>query len=431
VAWTFTHELHHALETMENITPDTPEVLFCHFPWCYPDPLGPSGWHMDWGSHYDGIALTNREYADQWLLLPAPYDGYLECLDSDGDRLPDADARIPQDEARFGTSPLVADADEDGLNDLAEYSAYNFRGTDPADPDSDSDGLPDGQDPRPLHPVWEYLPRLAAPPVIDGTLDADWPLLQTGYYFTKNPGDFTLETYVGWDTDALYFAVRSSRKLRFMLSLDGSGQDGRFESPVRHMAGATDTLNSDNKGNHYGDSWGDGNHIYFAHGLTSCEVWGRGAISGADVASTLASGVYTTELRLPRVLPQGAAYTWYPPGEATPVVDGLTLWPGHLLGLNLTVSNYTGSDGNEFSGTWTTLFETHAYEDFTLQAAGDLNCDGGLDFRDINPFVLALSNPAAYEAAYPACTRWNADINGNGVVGFTDINPFVALLSGQ
>jgi hypothetical protein len=61
---------------------------------------------------------------------------------------------------------------------------------------------------------------------------------------------------------------------------------------------------------------------------------------------------------------------------------------------------------------------------------GDLNCDGAIDFGDINPFVLTLTNPAAYEAAFPNCDILNADINGDGSVNFGDINPFVALLSG-
>jgi hypothetical protein len=60
---------------------------------------------------------------------------------------------------------------------------------------------------------------------------------------------------------------------------------------------------------------------------------------------------------------------------------------------------------------------------------GDLNCDGVLDFDDINPFVLALSDPVAYQAAYPECYVENADCNGDGVVDFDDINAFVALLS--
>jgi hypothetical protein len=61
--------------------------------------------------------------------------------------------------------------------------------------------------------------------------------------------------------------------------------------------------------------------------------------------------------------------------------------------------------------------------------AGDLNCDGEIGFKDINPFVLALTNPAAYAAQYPDCDVQVADINGNGSVGFDDINPFVALLT--
>jgi len=62
---------------------------------------------------------------------------------------------------------------------------------------------------------------------------------------------------------------------------------------------------------------------------------------------------------------------------------------------------------------------------------GDLNCDGVVNFADINPFVLALSNPAAYEQTFPECRMLNADINGDQSVNFGDINPFVALLTGR
>ena len=63
--------------------------------------------------------------------------------------------------------------------------------------------------------------------------------------------------------------------------------------------------------------------------------------------------------------------------------------------------------------------------------AGDLNCDGTVNFDDINPFVLALSDPSAYHTTYPHCNILNGDFDGDGVVGFDDINPFVALLSGS
>jgi hypothetical protein len=61
---------------------------------------------------------------------------------------------------------------------------------------------------------------------------------------------------------------------------------------------------------------------------------------------------------------------------------------------------------------------------------GDLNCDGTVDFADINPFVLYLSNFAAWQATYPDCPPVAGDINADDSFNFGDINPFVALLTG-
>jgi probable HAF family extracellular repeat protein len=62
--------------------------------------------------------------------------------------------------------------------------------------------------------------------------------------------------------------------------------------------------------------------------------------------------------------------------------------------------------------------------------AGDLNCDGVVNTFDIDPFVLALTNPAAYAAQHPDCLARLADINGDGVVNAFDVDPFVLLLTG-
>lgn len=191
-------------------------------------------------------------------------------------------------------------------------------------------------------------------------------MLAQNYYFTRNPQDFALTTYAAYNEKALYLAFESTRRLRYMISIDGSGGDGRFESPVRHPAGDTDTHNLDNKANHFGDSWGDGNHLYAYHGGDTLQVWDGEMVPGAQVASQESDGYYRTELLIPRALPAGAAYTWYP--SNAPVVDGLTLDPGHVIGLNVTFSNYEDSDGSEFSGTWTGLFETHSFVDFRLQS---------------------------------------------------------------
>ncbi len=84
----------------------------------------------------------------------------------------------------------------------------------------------------------------------------------------------------------------------------------------------------------------------------------------------------------------------------------------------------------QFEGDGTLFYvEEHVYVQ-VFGEPGDLNCDGVLDFEDINPFVLALTNPAAYAGQYPACHAVLADCDGDRQVGFGDINAFVALLSG-
>ncbi len=65
-----------------------------------------------------------------------------------------------------------------------------------------------------------------------------------------------------------------------------------------------------------------------------------------------------------------------------------------------------------------------------LWQRGDLNCDGVVNFDDIDPFVLALNGQAGYEAAFPNCAYANADCNNDQAVNFDDIDAFVALLAG-
>lgn len=61
---------------------------------------------------------------------------------------------------------------------------------------------------------------------------------------------------------------------------------------------------------------------------------------------------------------------------------------------------------------------------------GDMNCDGIVSVADIGPFVLALTNPLAYAAAFPNCDPLNGDVNGDGELSVGDIGGFVALLTG-
>ncbi len=59
---------------------------------------------------------------------------------------------------------------------------------------------------------------------------------------------------------------------------------------------------------------------------------------------------------------------------------------------------------------------------------GDLNCDGVVDFFDIDPLVAAFAGATSYDASFPDCRWLNGDCDADGDVDFFDIDPFVALL---
>ncbi|MFO0974078.1 MAG: FG-GAP-like repeat-containing protein [Phycisphaerae bacterium] len=58
----------------------------------------------------------------------------------------------------------------------------------------------------------------------------------------------------------------------------------------------------------------------------------------------------------------------------------------------------------------------------------DPACDGALGVEDVPAFVMALVNPALYEATFPACYIGAADRNGDGRIDGLDVEPFVAAL---
>lgn len=107
----------------------------------------------------------------------------------------------------------------------------------------------------------------------------------------------------------------------------------------------------------------------------------------------------------------------------------LSLTPGaHTL--TVQVSDPTPLVRNEaLRDQW--LRQTLIWSVFVPQCAGagDLNCDGITSVADISGFVLALTDPNAYAAAYPDCSLAAADVNCDGAASLADIAPFVALLS--
>jgi hypothetical protein len=114
--------------------------------------------------------------------------------------------------------------------------------------------------------------------------------------------------------------------------------------------------------------------------------------------------------------------------NAVPLTDG-----GSISGsttATLTITPAAAADAGNYDVVLTNTCNSVTSAQAPFWQRGDLNCDGTISYADINPFVLALSGQAAYEAQYPNCNWLNADCNADGAVSYADINPFVQLLSG-
>ena len=119
-------------------------------------------------------------------------------------------------------------------------------------------------------------------------------------------------------------------------------------------------------------------------------------------------------------------------GQQVHALDfGLTKWGGRAIGKALAVfDDGTGEAlyvGGDFD--WAGGVDAYGIARWGC-LRGDLNCDTVVNSFDIDPFVLAISDPNAYGNAYPDCDVWRADINADGLVNAFDIDPFVALLIG-
>jgi len=123
---------------------------------------------------------------------------------------------------------------------------------------------------------------------------------------------------------------------------------------------------------------------------------------------------------------------WIDPNPGTDPENGFG-WPerGPVVGPDGTVYFLQYAPG--YQNRFTRLGAETVTNPCEGQVLGDANCDGNVDGFDIQPFVLALTNPSAWEAIYGPlgcdllCV---ADCNGSGTVDGFDIQPFVQILVG-
>jgi hypothetical protein len=61
---------------------------------------------------------------------------------------------------------------------------------------------------------------------------------------------------------------------------------------------------------------------------------------------------------------------------------------------------------------------------------GDMDCDGDVDYDDIDALTLAITDPEEYAETYPDCVIELGDLNDDGEVDFDDIDYFSGILAG-
>ncbi|MCC7204319.1 MAG: PD40 domain-containing protein [Phycisphaeraceae bacterium] len=107
--------------------------------------------------------------------------------------------------------------------------------------------------------------------------------------------------------------------------------------------------------------------------------------------------------------------------STNPAVNG----DGTMAVFDSDAANLVSPDGNSEAD----IFLAHvSHPAATLP--GDFNADGLVNVQDINPFVLALGNLAAYMEQYPQIAIADVELTGDGLINVQDINPFVTLLAG-
>jgi len=319
-------------------------------------------------------------------------------------------------------------------------------------------------------------------------------LSQEGQLLWSNPGDPTIFQYGGTGAEAVFGPSRAGgpidqmyvavdRRLDahlYAFTLDGQqrfavpigAQDSPFMQQQTQPAVGPDGTVYVTHMKGYGIGWAleafdpaDGRSRWYVEGggdMTPPEVGPDGTVyyvtfgglTALDPASRSERWRYTdgTILSYPTVSPNndmvvlGGVRTFGDLGFVKAVsTDGRLLWTVDLPGVFYPGPRVVSVHRPRFSADGRTVFVSttilsgdpndphsflYAIDTGRPARPGDLNCDGVVNNFDIDPFVLALTDPAGYAQKFPNCDRMLADINGDGKVDNFDIDPFVKLLGG-
>ncbi len=231
-AWLFTHETHHAVDSIFEHS-GYEEYLFNH-----PSPSIDSA--RKTGEHWDCNAYILRHWSARQYQSCA-YGDIQTVVDGDQDGIPDDENWLPLDEARFGSTPLAVESCGCGMSDMEAALTRiwvndtlpappdvhaRYLDPDPMNPDMDGDGLPNALDPYPLYAANTRIRRVT--PGIDGHISGgEWEAWHTVAGADAAAG-FDAKVYAHWDADALYFAFDLSRPIAQLYAQMDAGDDGWY-----------------------------------------------------------------------------------------------------------------------------------------------------------------------------------------------------------
>ncbi len=209
--WLFTHELQHSLDLI-----------------CYQNSGAEFMWHGDKpldfaiqaGEQFSYQAEIFRQFKD-YLRIKSPWGKIDRTGDNDRDGIPDNNARLPFDEARFGSDSTLSDTDGDGLDDLAELMAGIYCGSDPNNIDTDHDGFSDSSDDFPLHTIHSKIPEIT--PYFDGDWSTWFPgsdtlAFSSSKFLLGNP--LKAQFYMNWDSNFVYIGCEMNAPAELHIDMD-------------------------------------------------------------------------------------------------------------------------------------------------------------------------------------------------------------------
>ena len=344
LTWTFIHEVQHAIDAIYNEN-GAPEMAHGDQPYLFDVPCGE---HLDFQAK---IFRTFKRYE----ILSSDWGDIYESADIDHDGFVDNDSRTPLDEVRFGSSSQSADSDQDGYTDYEEAIDGIYCGSDPNNPDTDGDGTLDGKDRHPRFPVNTLVKRFT--PVIDGDIEAGWPLINDTVSYTQL--GYSPRLYVSYDDAYLYLglSLKSIGIPEFIFDFQNDGwwySSGNSvirlhpttgEFLVFHSWDASPDVREYNAslGGTPDGMWDDNSQYQMRFGR---RVLNPGKVL---VKTNSIAGIIQIEMAIPK-----SDYA------------GLTLEPGDSLGLNIKYYKV-----NNDPKQWASTFDQYSYVYFKLDSSSD------------------------------------------------------------